>query len=336
MKVIERMEYTVLIIDDDSETHALLSEYLRLAGFRVYQARDGLQGVEMVQTLKPDVVLLDLQLPGVDGFQILDRMQASSILKQIAVLFISRSNRTNLKVKSLEKGADDFICKPFERVEVLARIKVVLRRVQQQKMEKAVAADSTGVERSAAKEPDSGFSPGNLYGPLAHLNMAELLQIMEKGKKTARFRFPEILGEVLMLDGVVVHAEQGAFKDEEAMVRLLFLNRGSFVVEFDEEAIPAGSSDMSSLTQCPLDDCILNLETIREVLSALPERDPVIDDIVQLPPVEGRDDLETCLPMPLSDLLVMLPGNLVVNADLFVQQYGVSQEASSSIVRWKR
>ena len=117
------------------------------------------------------------------------------------------------------------------------------------------------------------------------------------------------------------------------MVRLLFLHKGSFCTEFGLEAL--GENGGKLQTPYQMRDCLVNIEMIRKVLSALPEKDPIIDDIVQLPPVEGREELEACLPLPLSELLVMLPGNLVINADLFVQQYGVSQEAMSSIVRWK-
>jgi DNA-binding response OmpR family regulator len=315
------MEYTVLIIDSDPGTHKQLGEYLTLSGFRVHGARDGLQGAEMLQALKPNIVLLDMQLPRIDGFQLLQRMQASSVLKQITVLFMSKCNRPNLKVKSLEKGADDFISKPFSRAEVLARIKVAIRRSHQM----PAASEAPSEESAAPDSPDA--DSGVMTGHLENLTMAELLQTLEAGKKNATVLFPEIFGEVNIVDGAVVHAEQGAFQDEEAMVRLLFLDKGSFTVKFGKDALPRGREYTEINYQ--LLDCLVNLDTIREVLSALPEEDPVIDDFKQLPSVQGKDVLKSCLPCPLSELLVMLPGNLVANAELFVQQYRILQESSS-------
>jgi len=112
--------YKIYIIDDDPATYEILNEYLESAGFRVREASDGRAGLEMMQKDSPDLALLDIQMPELDGFKLLEAMRKQKSLQDVPVLFITSLDRTNLKIKGLELGADDFIVKPFERAELFA------------------------------------------------------------------------------------------------------------------------------------------------------------------------------------------------------------------------
>ena len=120
--------YTIHIIDDDPATSEILNEYLESAGFKVRAAFDGRAGLDMMVNDPPDLALLDILMPEMDGFQLLEAMRRRESLQDVPVLFITSLNRTIIKIKGLELGADDFIVKPFERTELFARIKVALRR----------------------------------------------------------------------------------------------------------------------------------------------------------------------------------------------------------------
>lgn len=119
------MPKTVLIVEDDSNIAELLHLYLEKEGYKVESAADGLAGVETFHACQPDLVLLDLMLPGLDGWGVCRAIRQSS---QVPIIMLTAKGETMDKVTGLKMGADDYITKPFEMKEVLARIEAVLRR----------------------------------------------------------------------------------------------------------------------------------------------------------------------------------------------------------------
>ena len=119
------MAVTVLIVEDDKNIAELLQMYLEKEGFAVALAADGGQGVSKFRSIKPHLVLLDLMLPGMDGWAVCRTIRAES---QIPIIMLTAKGETSDKVAGLKGGADDYITKPFEMKEVLARIEAVLRR----------------------------------------------------------------------------------------------------------------------------------------------------------------------------------------------------------------
>jgi len=119
------MAKTVLVVEDDSNIAELLRLYLEKEGYRVVSAADGNKGVELFRSVGPDLVLLDLMLPGLDGWGVCRAIRQSS---QTPVIMLTAKGETVDKVAGLKMGADDYITKPFEVKELLARIEAVLRR----------------------------------------------------------------------------------------------------------------------------------------------------------------------------------------------------------------
>ncbi|MFN7921866.1 MAG: response regulator transcription factor [Bryobacteraceae bacterium] len=117
---------TILVIDDDEELQDTVAVMLEQEGFRVVQATEGKTGYEKALTLKPDLLVVDLRLPGMSGVEICKLLRGSNIHTPIIVL--SAVGDEVDKVLLLEIGADDYITKPFGRRELLARIRAVLRR----------------------------------------------------------------------------------------------------------------------------------------------------------------------------------------------------------------
>ena len=115
----------ILIVDDDVNICELLRLYLEKDGFETEVVTDGLKAVEAFNTISPDLVLLDIMLPGMDGWQICREIRKNS---QTPIIMLTAKGETFDKVLGLELGADDYITKPFETKEVIARIKAVLRR----------------------------------------------------------------------------------------------------------------------------------------------------------------------------------------------------------------
>ncbi len=116
----------VLIVDDERAIRRLLRMYLTDAGFTVAEAADGAAAVEQVRRGGIDLVLLDLMLPEMDGFTVVRRLRETA---QVPVIMVTaRTDETN-RVTGLELGADDYVVKPFSPIEVVARVKAVMRRV---------------------------------------------------------------------------------------------------------------------------------------------------------------------------------------------------------------
>lgn len=119
----------ILIIDDDINICELLRLYLEKDGFEAEVVTDGLKALDAFNAIQPDLVLLDIMLPGMDGWQICREIRKDSLTP---IIMLTAKGETFDKVLGLELGADDYITKPFETKEVVARIKAVLRRASSQ------------------------------------------------------------------------------------------------------------------------------------------------------------------------------------------------------------
>ncbi|MEU4834430.1 response regulator transcription factor [Streptosporangium sp. NPDC023615] len=121
------MEARLLVVDDEPNIRELLSASLRMSGFEVMTAVDGREAVHFAERLRPDLVVLDVMLPDMDGFTVAGRLREVS--GQVPVLFLTARDGTDDKVTGL-RVADDYVTKPFSLEELLARIRAVLRRTR--------------------------------------------------------------------------------------------------------------------------------------------------------------------------------------------------------------
>ena len=118
----------VLVVDDDEEVRNSVSEFLESQGYDAVEVADGEEALAKCFTEKPDLLLLDLRLPRVDGYQVCQTLKGNPITSVIPIIMISALNSTSQIIKGIECGADDYIEKPFDLEELAARIKMVLRR----------------------------------------------------------------------------------------------------------------------------------------------------------------------------------------------------------------
>lgn len=120
------MNTHILIVDDDSRLVSTLRRTLAYEGYQVSTAQDGASALEFARTRVPDLVILDVTLPGIDGLQVCQRLRAAG--DSVAVLMLTARDAVSDRVAGLETGADDYLVKPFALEELLARIKALLRR----------------------------------------------------------------------------------------------------------------------------------------------------------------------------------------------------------------
>jgi len=127
----------ILVIDDEPSIINLVTAYLKPEGYEVYTASDGNAGLKSARAFKPDLIILDLMLPGMDGIELLSILRRESDV--YVIMLTARTDETD-KIVGLSVGADDYVTKPFSPRELVARVKAALRRIK--------TGTGTGVERS--------------------------------------------------------------------------------------------------------------------------------------------------------------------------------------------
>ena len=117
----------ILVVDDTKESIDLLVYFLKPVGYEMLTATDGFKALEIINRTPPDLVLLDVMMPGIDGYQICERIKKDPQTRHIPVIMITALRELKDKIAGLEAGADDFISKPYDSVELMARVKSLLR-----------------------------------------------------------------------------------------------------------------------------------------------------------------------------------------------------------------
>lgn len=120
---------TVLIVEDEEAIRELIKLNLQMAGYETAEAQDGIEGLNFIRNHPVDLVLLDVMLPKMDGYELLPYLSEA----EIPVILLTAKERLQDKIKGFNLGADDYITKPFESMELLARVKAVLRRSEKSK-----------------------------------------------------------------------------------------------------------------------------------------------------------------------------------------------------------
>ena len=125
-----KIKQKVLVVDDEDNIRMLVKFNLEKADYEVFEAEDGRKAVEMATDLLPDIVILDLMLPGIDGLEVCRNLKRNPRTAALPIIMLTAKSDEIDRVIGLELGADDYMTKPFSQRELLARIKAVLRRSQ--------------------------------------------------------------------------------------------------------------------------------------------------------------------------------------------------------------
>ena len=139
-------KHTILIIDDDSALRLGLSVTLQRKGYTIVTASDGLEGLEKIKTLRPDLILCDVMMPSPNGFEVRKLLSLEPAFASIPFIFLTARTGLEDRISGIDEGADDYITKPFEPQELVARIEAVFRRIELEQARgreqmKSIAAD---------------------------------------------------------------------------------------------------------------------------------------------------------------------------------------------------
>lgn len=158
----------VVVVEDEADIASAVAARLRSEGFDVDVADDGLAGVELVQRVRPDIVVLDLMLPGLDGLEVCRRIQADRPVP--VVMLTARDDETDVLV-GLGVGADDYLTKPFSPRELVARVRAILRRVEREREQSG--APEARVLATCGLELDLDRRRARVDGEPVHLTPTE-------------------------------------------------------------------------------------------------------------------------------------------------------------------
>ena len=125
----------ILVVDDDVKTTELVKLYLKRDGYKVFTAYDGVEALRLAKESHPDLVVLDLMLPGLDGFEVFRTLRSNS---DVPVIMLTARTTEQDRLSGLDLGADDYVTKPFSPKELAARVRAVLRRLPEEALRLAL------------------------------------------------------------------------------------------------------------------------------------------------------------------------------------------------------
>jgi len=135
----------ILIVEDDLDVADMLNAYFRVQGYEVFTVNWGEDGIRACQTSQPDLVILDIRLPDIDGYEVARRLRSNRRTQQIPIIFLTEKSERLDRMEGLELGADDYITKPFDVQELRLRVRNALRRASQDTLTNPVTSISDGV-----------------------------------------------------------------------------------------------------------------------------------------------------------------------------------------------
>ena len=209
-------DYTVLIVDDTPANIGVIADYLKMYGFAIRITRDGEKALKRAKRAKPDIILLDVMMPGIDGFETCRRLKADEATKDIPVIFMTALATPSDKVKGFEAGGVDYVTKPLHQEEVLARITTHLRICSLTRNLQEFNQEL--VELNATKDKFFSIVAHDLRGPFQPLlGLSELLATVPDSTPHA---------EIREMGGSVYHSLKGIYSLLENLLQWSQMERG--------------------------------------------------------------------------------------------------------------
>ncbi len=239
--------WRVLVADDDTLSLQMMREGLAKLSVTVLEARDGEEVLRLAKAEGPDLILLDVMMPRMDGFQVAARLKQDPATAEIPLMFVSALGAPKDKVRGLNLGAEDYLAKPIHPEELRARVQMVLRRIQPSRRGAPMAS-----------------------GQLAAMNLLSLVQMFEGERRTARLLLTrgEEHGEIVFEGGKITRAAQGTRKGKAAVYQLLTWQDGTFQMAPHDASSQVGEP-LDVPTQALLMEGIRRLDEISGLHSSL-------------------------------------------------------------------
>jgi len=228
----------ILVIDDDINILSALRILFQREGFQVQTAFDGEDGFKKILSGGVDILLSDVDMPKMNGFEVFQKLRMQGVVQQIPIIMMSAGVGPVDRAKYIEEGAEDFITKPFNTIELLARVRRILARV------------SGHMGANTATAPGAGSQPGSrpqelTRGKLGDIAVPDLVQFFALGQKDGFLELtkPAATARMFFVGGQIIHCtvveRSGISREgEDAVFNMLSWNEGNFRAAFERVAIP--------------------------------------------------------------------------------------------------
>lgn len=264
-------KHKILIVEDDPDVAEMLNAYFRVQGYEVFTVNWGEDGVRAGQTVSPDLIILDIRLPDIDGFEVARRLRADRRTREIPIIFLTEKRERVDRLQGFEVGADDYITKPFDVQELRLRVRNALKRVSQGSLTNPVSGLPEGPlvdERLSEAIHKSGWA-------LLHISIIHLDAFREAYGFVAS-------DDVMRAISLMIH---NTIKETNASDDFLgHISPTDFVVIMPPEAMAAFREKIRSRLEQSLDYFYPIKD--REAASKLPNRLAI--KVTDVPPVFGR------------------------------------------------
>ncbi len=266
----------VLVVDDELDNRVMMRYFLESWGYEVELASNGQEALEKVESKPPNLVLLDLEMPVMNGFDCCDRLKSDPATEEIPIIMFTGLEQTTDKVKGIRKGADDYVIKTVDPEELQARIEMILVRAK--RFEASAATDQ---KAASPADPDHAVS-----GSLSELYFPEAMQlILAYGKSgVLNLQDGDHEGRVYLKQGQIIHAELGATEGEEAFYKLALWNKGHFRFQIGE---PAPRETINKSGTNLLIEATRRLDEWNMISSKIPS----FDVVAKLVPLDGAGSI---------------------------------------------
>jgi CheY-like chemotaxis protein len=302
----EVQQVDVLLVDDDRTGLMILSRSLERANFSVITANSATEALETLHRFRPEVILADVSMPGMDGFEFFRTVRANGLV-DIPFIFCSGRDGALDRILGLRMGADDYLVKPIVPEEVVLKVRLQITKVQYLRALKA-----------ALENKDSHSVMRGNFGGISVMDVLQTARMLGQGEYAVHFTTEDDGGAVYLSNGRVLHAETGWFSGAKAFSRLLQWDKGSFDIEHkhfdDEPTISSGLEELmlDHLTQ--IDEVKMLRQDIEAkghrfvvemsgeylneneiIVCDLIETNATLDEIFDSSPLSDRDTAETLL-----------------------------------------
>lgn len=244
----------VLVVDDEPLIAQMLTDRLQELYVDVLRASNGVEALEMAWAHVPDLILLDVMMPKIDGFEVAKILKENPRTASIPIIFLTALSQVKDKVRGLQLGAEDYVTKPFHFDELLVRVRKVLRKSEAEKSEQGGAAGSA------------------VKGKLRDMSLVNLIQFLELEKKTGILSITAEgrTGHLYFQDGRIINAVQGILRGEAAVYRLLGWTDGDFDLESLGTAAPSGPPQVTAGNQTLIMEGLRHLDEMGRLAKQLP------------------------------------------------------------------
>ncbi|RMF56699.1 MAG: response regulator [Calditrichaeota bacterium] len=212
----------ILIVDDNKHVLKLLRISLEKAGYEVYEATNGDEGLKKAQEVLPDLIISDVMMPTTDGIEFCWMIRENSPIPMVPFIFLTSLEDQEMEIRGFRAGADEYLIKPVDRAVLLEKVETLLER-----------ANRVKTIDSGTSEQVSGFE-----GNLADLTLAEVIQLLNLNQRSGVLTVEaEEEGEIVFSNGQMIYGKYGDLTGEEAIYKVVPQKQGSFRFEPGEKEV---------------------------------------------------------------------------------------------------